>query len=715
MPPKKYGYLYCFIFLTVETLVLSLTWSVRSTQAFAATPQLNEREEEELARSPTLPPLPALLPPNPSPSPASLATASPAFVAQTLQDIPQNGLPNLIPRIPPPSTTPAPPQQIPPPLPPPGQLLQPGTPSPIEPELPSNVPQTVDVQKFEVVGSTVFDPAELAALAWQATRSDLEIPDLVRSYCLSEAPSEALASSDSTPDSTPDSTADPTAASPATADPTAAETPAASCCPDTINTAELQYPQQPIPLSFEQLLRARAAITQLYLNCGYITSGAILPPQTPADQNNIVTIQVVEGSLELINVTGTDQLNSSYVRSRLAIATAAPLQQQRLLQALQLLQLDPLIQRISAELQAGTRPSTNILFVEVTEADSFRTEVALNNNRTPSVGSVERGISVTEANLLGLGDGLTAGYTNTDGSNGINASYRIPINPRNGTISLGYGYTHSNVIEPPFDILDISSDSFYYDLTFRQPLYQTPNTEFALGLTLSRQESQTSLGFDDIGPFPLSPGADNEGRTQVTAIRFTQDWLRRSPSQVLAARSQFSLGLDLFDSTVNDVAPDSRFFSWRGQGQWVRQLDPAGTLLLARTDIQLTNDPLVPLEQFGLGGQDSVRGYRQDALLTDSGIFASIELQYPILRSRQLAGKLFLVPFLNAGMGWNVTSNDPDPRTIVGTGLGLIWRPDNNNLSAQLYFGIPLVSIDNAGDRTWQESGLYFSIVYSPF
>jgi hemolysin activation/secretion protein len=585
------------------------------------------------------------------------------------------------------------------------------------------------VQRFDVQGSTVFDPHELATLAWQATRSDRDIPALLADYCSAassstDAPATEETTSGSSPTDAPateeTTQSDTSPSSPPTTEATTQSDPSpVSCCPDRIDTADLQSPQSPIPLSFDQLLRSRSAITQLYINCGYITSGAILPPQTPVDNNNTVTIQVIEGSLEVINVTGTEQLNPGYVRSRLAIATTPPLNQRRLLQALQLLQLDPLIRRISAELQAGTRPSTNILQVTVTEADSFRTELALNNNRTPSVGSFERGVSLTEANLFGIGDSLTVGYANTDGSDGINASYRVPINPRNGTLAFSYGYTHSNVIEPPFDILGISADSFYYDLTVRQPLYQTPNTEFALGLTLSRQETQTRLSFDNLGPFPLSPGANDEGRTRVTAVRFTQDWVRRSPRQVLAARSQFSLGLDFLDSTVNEVAPDSRFFAWRGQGQWVRQLDSVGTLLLARTDVQLTGDPLVPLEQFGLGGQDSVRGYRQDALLTDNGVFASIELQYPMVRSRQLGGKLYLVPFLNAGTGWNVTSQDPDPRTIIGTGLGLLWRQDrqreNNNLSAQLFFGIPLVSIDNAGERTWQESGVYFSIVYSPF
>jgi hemolysin activation/secretion protein len=662
-------------------LTLSLSENARSAQPIKTLPQ-----PKDLARS-------AL--PSPKES-LPLPQSFPSLTAQLPPDI-RTPPPEIIPRPELPSTTPPSPQPPPAPLPPPNQLLQPGAPL-VEPEQPSNVPQTVDVQQFNVEGSTVFNPDDLAALAWQAARSDAEIAALVGSYC----------SVDSSP-----------SGEPGTEEANQSDTARDRCCPDRINTTELQSPQAPVPLSFDQLLRARSAITQLYLNCDYITSGAILPPQTPEDNNNIVTIQVIEGGLETINVTGTRRLNPNYVRSRLAIATQPPLNRRELLQALQLLQLDPLIRRISAQLQAGTRPSTNILQVGVTEADSFTAELALNNNRTPSVGSFERGVSLTEANLLGLGDGLTVGYTNTDGSNGINTSYRIPINPRNGTITLSYQYTHSNVIEPPFDILDIAADSFSYDLAFRQPLYQTPNTELALGLSLSRQESQTRIGFEDIGPFPLSPGANNNGRTRVTAVRFTQDWVRRSPRQVLAARSQVSLGLDFLDSTINEEAPDSRFLAWRGQGQWVRQLDSAGTLVLARTDVQLTGDALVPLEQFGLGGQESVRGYRQDQLLTDNGIFASLELQYPIVRSRQLDGKLYLVPFLNVGTGWNVKSQDPDPSTIVGTGLGLIWRQDsqreNGNLSAQLFFGIPLVSIDSGEERTWQENGIYFSIVYSPF
>jgi hemolysin activation/secretion protein len=249
-------------------------------------------------------------------------------------------------------------------------------------------------------------------------------------------------------------------------------------------------------------------------------------------------------------------------------------------------------------------------------------------------------------------------------------------------------------------------------LSYRQPIVRTPSEEFALGLTASRQESQTELSIDDIGPFPLSPGADDQGRTRISALRFFQEWTRRSSRQVLAARSQFSLGLDALDSTVNEGAPDGRFLSWRGQGQWVRLLAP-DTLLLVRTDIQLTGDSLVPLEQFGLGGQESVRGYRQDALLTDNGILASAEVRIPVLRARDIDGVLQVVPFIDLGTTWNNQGQDPDPRTLASVGVGLLWRMADR-LNARLDWGIPLVDVDGR-KRTWQENGVYFSVVYTAF
>jgi hemolysin activation/secretion protein len=422
---------------------------------------------------------------------------------------------------------------------------------------------------------------------------------------------------------------------------------------------------------------------------------------------------VVEGSLEGINVTGTHRLHRGYIRSRLALAASTPLNTNRLLEGLRLLQLDPLIQSISADLQAGTRPGTSLLQVQVSEANPFHAEIDLNNGRSPSVGSFRRGLQLTDANLLGLGDGLTVGYYNTDGSNEVDSSYTLPINPRNGTLRFAFGLSDSHVIEQPFNQLDIISDFRYYELTLRQPLYQTSTEEFALGLTASREESKAE--FSPFGtptqPFP-SLGADENGRTRISALRFFQEWTKRSSGYVLAARSQFSLGLDLFDSTISDRGPDSRFFAWRGQGQWVRLLAP-DTLLLTRVDAQFADSALVPVEQISLGGQDTVRGYRQDFLLTDNGALFSTEIRVPVLRVPGIQGILQVVPFVDVGTGWNNDTPDPSPSTIAGAGVGLLWR-QGDYLTIRLDYGIPIVSVERVGN-TWQEHGFYFSIVVTPF
>jgi hemolysin activation/secretion protein len=463
-------------------------------------------------------------------------------------------------------------------------------------------------------------------------------------------------------------------------------------------------------VSFAELLQVKDAIAKLYTDNGYVTTGALITPQTV--EAGVIKIQVVEGSLQEIKIVGNRRLQSKYIRDRIQLGAGKPLNVPHLLEKLQLLRLDPRIQNLSAELQTGMRPGTNILRVEVEEADTFKLTATLDNGRSPSVGSFRRGIDLQESNLLGFGDTLNVGYANTDGSNTINVNYTLPVNARNGTVSFGFNQGWNHVIEQPFSVLDILSNTRSYEVGYRQPLVQKPTEELAVGISFSRQESQTELGLDNIGGFPLSPGADAEGKTKISALRFTQEYTQRSNQQVFAARLQFSLGVDWFDANVNDNAPDSRFFTWRGQAQWVRQLKP-DTLFLVRGDLQLAADSLVPLEQFGLGGQQTVRGYRQDVLLTDNGVLLSAELRLPIARVPNIGGVLQLTPFIDIGKGWNNNGENPSSSLLVGTGLGLLWK-QGDNFSARLDWGIPLTSMDGE-KRSLQENGLYFSLSYSPF
>jgi hemolysin activation/secretion protein len=471
--------------------------------------------------------------------------------------------------------------------------------------------------------------------------------------------------------------------------------------------AKILEPYTLRPISFAELLEVQRAITQLYVENGYITSGAFIPPQVIEDR--VLRVRVIEGSVESIDITGLERLNPDYVRSRLKIATDAPLNREKLLNALQILQLDPLIANLSAELDPGITPGNSILSVRINEADVFNLQVAFDNNRSPSVGTNRLGVSLSQGNLLGFGDRFSLGYATTTGSDALDdLTYTIPLNPQNGTFSFTYLYSDSEIIEEPFDVLNIESNRNFYQATYRQPLYQTPNEDFALGFSFTRDESEIEFEPEsgEIIPFPAR-GAEPDGQIKISALRFFQEYTSRNQSQVLALRSQFSLGIDAFDPTINnDNEPDSKFFAWRGQAQYLQLLSPETTLLL-RWDTQLSNNPLLAIEQFSVGGASSVRGYRQDALLADNGIFASAEIRTPILRISE-STVFQLTPFIDVGHVWNTNDENEFEDTLLSLGVGLRLLV-SDFLTARIDWGIPLLDNEDT-DETLQENGIYFSI-----
>ena len=143
---------------------------------------------------------------------------------------------------------------------------------------------------------------------------------------------------------------------------------------------------------------------------------------------------------------------------------------------------------------------------------------------------------------------------------------------------------------------------------------------------------------------------------------------------MLAARSQFNVGLDIFGATDGESSTDAQFFSWIGQFQWVKQVSPR-VLSLIKFNAQLTPDSLLPIERFSLGGLSTVRGYSQNELVADNALNASAELRIPLTRN---ANTLQVTPFIDAGYGWNTILTDPDPSFLLGTGVGLRWQATPN-------------------------------------
>ncbi len=492
-------------------------------------------------------------------------------------------------------------------------------------------------------------------------------------------------------------------------------------------------------LTIEYLEDARLKLTKLYVDDGYINSGAILPDQDV--QDGIVTFQIIEGTLPPQNIRirrhqklgkdGNPQEKSGqpvltrawlntkgYLLPRLEAGAGRVLNINRLKDRLELLRQNPNVERINAELMPAVALGQSELDVQIEESFPLHFGLSLNNRRPPAIGGSRLELVLLHENLTGFSDPLNIRYTVLQGdiedlqfaeADDFSIDYARPLNASDTTLLIGFDRSDSLQIEEPFQDLNITSETDSAYLGVRQPLYRTANMELAFFATLNVQENTTYL----LGqPFSFSPGARN-GVSQDSVVRFGPEFFLRTTKEALALRSQFSIGLPIFGATENpgDI-PDGQFFAWLGQAQYVRRLTENDIQLILRGNLQIAADPLLSIEQFAVGGFDTVRGYRENQIVRDSGFSFTTQLNVPIYQTSSRSTILQLAPFFDIGGGWNY--DDPhDQQTICSIGIGLLyhWEHKSSRVDLAIYYGYPFRDLSDGSDDL-QDIGISFDLMF---
>lgn len=479
-------------------------------------------------------------------------------------------------------------------------------------------------------------------------------------------------------------------------------------------------------ITTEELERLRTAITLLYVQRGYVTSGAVIPDQAVTD--GLIRIHIIEGALTDINIEGARWLWPNYYRRRIALSAGPPLNVHTLQERLQLLQQDPRVDRLNAELRRGISPGRNELNVRVTESRPFKAWVEFNNYQSPAVRAERWQATLAHDSLTGNGDRLQVTYgqsipiNNTTGVLPlINVSYVLPITAYDTTLAVGYRRSDFEVVTEPFRTLGIEGHTEIFSVTLQQPVYRTLTQQVNVGVQGEYLYNKNLL----LGqPFDFFAGYQN-GVANIAALRFLQDWTYRSQDTIIGVRSRFSVGLDVLDATTNSgPVADGRYFSWVGQLQGLRRFEQyAGTQLLGRIDLQLTNDRLFPLEQIPVGGRYSVRGYRELSLLRDNAFLFSLEPRLPI--SRWLFGAredlLQVAPFFDYARAWSAKDSTEAPKSLMSIGVGLrtAFLPKNQGYF-ELYWGYRLRGVGTndppyGTNGNIQDHGIHLQVVLQPF
>ncbi len=492
-------------------------------------------------------------------------------------------------------------------------------------------------------------------------------------------------------------------------------------------------------ISAEDLEDARIALTRFYVLKGYINSGAVLPDQTVGN-NGIVVFRIVEGKLTDIDLTFRDKhgnptnhlLRSRYLISRIRQGADSPLNIVKLKDQLELVRQDPNVRSVNAELRPGDAPGESRLDVKVQEANPFQLGLQFSNRRPPSVGSTALDLLASDKDLTGHGDLLSLRYDVLNGplddlmvagAKDFSIDYSIPVTSSDTTLSFDFTRTDTVVAGAPFDVLGITSRSDSFSATIRQPVYRRPIAEpgkpaieWDLFASFALRENHTELGGV---PFEFSPG-DVNGAEHVTALRFGQEFSARTPNDALTLRATLSVGVPWFDSTPNQLdIPGGRFVSFLAQAQYVRllpaQIGPMPTenwQIVLRGAGQISDRRLLTLEQFVVGGVDTVRGYPENELVRDQGAVGSAELHIPLIR-RQQTDILTFVPFFDVGYAVNKNDASPSSRVLDSAGVGFLFNP-NRHISAQLYYGLPFREFQRQPNDP-QNVGIHFNLLILAF
>jgi hemolysin activation/secretion protein len=485
----------------------------------------------------------------------------------------------------------------------------------------------------------------------------------------------------------------------------------------TSDLAELAAPYEGRSLSEAEIEELRQKLSRLYVSRGYINSGAVFA-EPPLDGTTL-RYRLVEGRLGEVRVHGQERLEEGYIVDRLKLASDSALNVDLLRERFALLLSDPLFARMNAQLSPGKSDDEAALDINVVRARSYQVEIVGNNHRPPSIGAESFGAKAWIRNLSGYGDLLEIDLQAPHESGEISAggrsslTWHMPLGNHGTALSMHRERGQASVLEEPLRSLNIESQLEGSDVGLSHCVFENLRHKFSVGATRAHRTNRTFLLGE---PYSFVPG-EPDGQTKVSTWRLWQEFTYRSETQVLALRSTFSDSRNNLEDLQplpagSEIQPAHRARFWLGQFQYVRQLNDDGMQWLARGALQRTGDRLLALDRISLGGVATVRGYRENQLVRDTGSALSLEFVYPLLQ--QSSGRLnaSLVPFYDLGQGRNL---DDVSARLESAGLALRGRWQGLQWEIAVAKRLAHFTLPRVEQRTLQDRGIHIEIRYAVF
>ncbi len=432
-------------------------------------------------------------------------------------------------------------------------------------------------------------------------------------------------------------------------------------------------------LSFAQMQGVADNITERYRTAGFIVSNAFLPAQT-IGSDHVVGIQVLEGQIGKIIVKGTKRYRPDVISAAAQELRGKPLLKSDVDSALLYARDLPGV-TVASTFQPGEQTGDTDLIMIAHEKRPVQFTLGANNYGTDLTGKYRVQAGVEWANPLHLGDTFTANvdYALDPNDNIYGAlTYRVPFTSTPGLSAVvGASRNELQINTGTFAALDVKGPSSLYYGGLDWKYINRDDLQHVATLHLLRERSQLdSLGF------------------HLSDEKFT---VAEATWGMLHTDRRFH-GVDIMQVALRkSIRDDSRepdlISPQHDRSFLVAKLSYTRLQFLTKSQrlnfkfiSQYTRDALVPLEQFAMGGPDSVRSYPIADALRDRGFYTALEYHVDApgfgdkvspFYGRPWRELLEFEVFYDYARGYSAGANrmtTPDSAELSGAGAGFIFR-----------------------------------------
>jgi hemolysin activation/secretion protein len=390
--------------------------------------------------------------------------------------------------------------------------------------------------------------------------------------------------------------------------------------------------QPPDGFTINQLQSIADEITRHYRERGFVIAQAIVPAQEVRD--GIVNLHVLEGSLQNVLVEGNTIYKAGVVQGPFRNLQGEPVVQANIEQALLDVQEFPGL-TVFGTFTQGDQVGNTDLVVRVREEDRFYFTPSVDNYGNEFTGEYRAMLDFQVNNLFGVADKTTGYILQTfEPDNGTygGLGFEFPF----GRNSIGFGGSYNQ-----FDVgglqdltvLDVegtvAQGEVFWNRSFANGRYFGANGHLGLAL----KEAETKAPGIEVG------GGDTLAEDKLTVVVLDFDFFKASRKGRGFTFGAIGVDVGLSD-TLGSMGKDGDELSSRvgGDGEFaggdftkfrfrlehLQRLTESNSLLL-RLDGQYTDDMLVSLEQYSIGGPRNVRAYTVAEALADIGGSATLE------------------------------------------------------------------------------------------